>query len=148
MGVVDLTRAPSSGGDAPRQFELRGNLRQGSPGLLTKEGKKPSPFVGLGFKGERIPLKELISQANEAFKNYLRLQGEGHFAEAAKELTRLQEALQQLAKHLNKKARVLSFGSRKPLVSTSLVLVHPDSSLGRMGLFTSKAHFCSENEDQ
>jgi uncharacterized protein len=69
-------------------------------GLLTKEAKKPPPFVGLGFKGERIPLKELISQANEAFKNYLRLQGEGRFAEAAKELTRLQEALQQLAKQL------------------------------------------------
>ena len=69
-------------------------------GLLTKEPKKPPPFVALGFKGERIPLKELISQANDAFKNYLRLQGEGRFAEAAKELTRLQEALQQLAKQL------------------------------------------------
>lgn len=65
-----------------------------------KEEKKPPPFVALGLKGERIPLKELISQANEAFKNYLRLQGEGRFAEAAKELTRLQQALEQLAKQL------------------------------------------------
>ena len=69
-------------------------------GLLTREGKKPPPLAGLGFKGERIPLKELISQGNEAFKNYLRLQGEGRFAEAAKELTRLQETLLQLAKQL------------------------------------------------
>ena len=67
-------------------------------GLLTEAGKKPQPIVALGLKGEKILLKELISQANEAFKNYLRLQGEGRFDDAAKELTRLQEALQQLAK--------------------------------------------------
>ena len=69
-------------------------------GLLTEAGKKPPPALALGLKGEKIPLKELISQANEAFKNYLRLQGEGRFDDAAKELTRLQEALQQLAKQL------------------------------------------------
>lgn len=69
-------------------------------GLLTEAGKKPPPLVALGFKGEKLPLKELISQANETFKNYLRLQGEGRFVEAAKELTRLQETLQQLAKQL------------------------------------------------
>ena len=69
-------------------------------GLLTEGAQKPPPVMALGFKGERISLKELISQANEAFKNYLRLQGEGRFAEAAKELTRLQQALQQLAKQL------------------------------------------------
>ena len=69
-------------------------------GLLTEAGKKPPPALALGLKGEKIPLKELIFQANEAFKNYLRLQGEGRFDDAAKELTRLQEALQQLAKQL------------------------------------------------
>jgi hypothetical protein len=68
-------------------------------GLLAEAGRKPS-FAAPGLKGERIPLKELISRANEAFRNYLRLQGEGRFAEAANELTRLQEALQQLAKQL------------------------------------------------
>ena len=91
----------------------------------------------------------MIFQANEAFKNYLRLQGEGRFDEAAKELTQLQEALQQLASSPNKtRGGARSFGSRKPLVSTSLVSVHPDSSLAQMGLFISKAHFCPENEDQ
>jgi uncharacterized membrane protein (UPF0182 family) len=69
-------------------------------GLLAEAGRKPPSFAAPGLKGERIPLKELISGANEAFKNYLRLQGEGRFAEAAKELSRLQEALQQLAKQL------------------------------------------------
>jgi uncharacterized membrane protein (UPF0182 family) len=67
-------------------------------GLLTEAAKKLPPALALGFKGEKIPLKELISQANEAFKNYLRLQGEGRFVEAGKELSRLHEALQQLAK--------------------------------------------------
>jgi hypothetical protein len=52
----------------------------------------------LGLKGEKISFKELIARANEAFKNYLRLQGEGRFDDAAKELAKLQEALQQLAK--------------------------------------------------
>jgi uncharacterized membrane protein (UPF0182 family) len=67
-------------------------------GLLTEAGKKPPPALALGLKGEKISFKELISRANEAFKNYLRLQGERRFDDAAKELTRLQEALQQLAK--------------------------------------------------
>jgi uncharacterized membrane protein (UPF0182 family) len=67
-------------------------------GLLTEAGKKPPPALALGLKREKIPSKELVSQANGAFKNYLRLQGEGRFAEAAKELTQLQEALQQLSK--------------------------------------------------
>jgi hypothetical protein len=66
-------------------------------GLLTEGGKKPPPALALGLKGEKISIKELISRANEAFKNYLRLQGEGRFDDAAKELTRLREALQQLA---------------------------------------------------
>jgi uncharacterized protein len=69
-------------------------------GLLTEAGKKPAPALALGLKGEKIPSKELVSQANDAFKNYLRLQGEGRFVEAAKELTRLQEALQQLSNQL------------------------------------------------
>jgi hypothetical protein len=69
-------------------------------GLLAEAGRKPPSFAAPGLKGERIPPKELISRANEAFKNYLRLQGEGRFAEAANELSRLQEALQQLAKQL------------------------------------------------
>ena len=69
-------------------------------GLLTEAGKKPPPALALALKGAKVPVKELVSQANEAFKNYLRLQGEGRFAEAAKELSRLQDALQQLAKQL------------------------------------------------
>jgi uncharacterized membrane protein (UPF0182 family) len=67
-------------------------------GLFTDAAKKLPAALALRFRGEKISLKELISQANEAFKNYLRLQGEGRFPEAARELTRLQEALQQLAK--------------------------------------------------
>jgi uncharacterized membrane protein (UPF0182 family) len=70
-------------------------------GLLTEAGKKPPPALALGLKGEKISLKELIARANEAFKNYLRLQGEGRFDDAAKELARLRESLQQLAKQLD-----------------------------------------------
>ena len=44
--------------------------------------------------------RELILQANQAFDNYLRLQGQGRFVEAANELTRLREALQQLGKQI------------------------------------------------
>jgi hypothetical protein len=68
--------------------------------LLTEPGKKPPPALAPGLKGEKISFKELISRANEAFKNYLRLQGEGRFDDAAKELARLRESLQQLAKQL------------------------------------------------
>jgi uncharacterized membrane protein (UPF0182 family) len=67
-------------------------------GLLTKQGKKPSPMLTQRFEGGKILSSELIRQAKQAFENYLRLQGEGRFVDAAKELTRLQEALQQLAK--------------------------------------------------
>jgi uncharacterized membrane protein (UPF0182 family) len=36
-------------------------------------------------------------RANEAFESYLRLQGEGRFSEAGRELERLRELLQRLA---------------------------------------------------
>jgi hypothetical protein len=49
------------------------------------------------FRGEKVAVQELILQAKKAFDDYLRLQGEGRFVEAAKELTRLRQALQQLA---------------------------------------------------
>jgi uncharacterized protein len=67
-------------------------------GLLTREGKKPPALPPGLVSGEKIALKELILQAKQAFDDYLRLQGEGRFVEAAKELTRLRQALQQLAK--------------------------------------------------
>ncbi len=69
-------------------------------GLLTKDVKRPSPLPGQRFAGEKIISKEQIRQAKQAFENYLRLQGEGRFAEAAKELTQLREALQQLANQI------------------------------------------------
>jgi uncharacterized membrane protein (UPF0182 family) len=69
-------------------------------GLLTKEGKKPPLIPAQRVKGEKILPRELVLQAKQAFDNYLRLQGEGRFVDAAKELTRLQEALQQLSKQL------------------------------------------------
>ena len=47
-----------------------------------------------------IEARELILQAKQAFDNYLRLHGEGRFVESAKELTRLRDTLQQLAKQL------------------------------------------------
>jgi hypothetical protein len=67
---------------------------------LTKEGKRPAPVLAQKFKGEKILPGELILRAKQAFDNYLRLQGEGRFVEAAKELSQLRETLQQLAKQL------------------------------------------------
>jgi uncharacterized membrane protein (UPF0182 family) len=67
-------------------------------GLLTKGGKKPLPLSAQRPVGEKRLPREVILQAKEAFDNYLRLQGERRFGDAAKELTRLQEALQELAK--------------------------------------------------
>jgi hypothetical protein len=69
-------------------------------GLLTREGKKPPPMPAQKLKGEMILPRELILQAKQAFDNYLRLQGEGRFVEAAQELSQLRETLQQLAKQL------------------------------------------------
>jgi uncharacterized membrane protein (UPF0182 family) len=69
-------------------------------GLLSKAGKKPPSIVPGRFRGEKVAVQELILQAKKAFDDYLRLQGEGRFVEAAKELTRLRETLQQLAKQL------------------------------------------------
>jgi uncharacterized membrane protein (UPF0182 family) len=69
-------------------------------GLLTKEGKRPPPMAVQKLIGEKILPRELVTQANQAFDNYLRFQGEGRFVDAAKELARLQETLQQLAKQL------------------------------------------------
>jgi uncharacterized membrane protein (UPF0182 family) len=42
-------------------------------------------------------LQEQARRANEAFESYLRLQGEGQFSEAGRELERLRELLQHLA---------------------------------------------------
>jgi uncharacterized protein len=68
-------------------------------GLLTEPAEKMPRVPALGIKGEKSASKDLIARANAAFSNYLRLQGEGRFAEAANELTNLQKALQQLAQH-------------------------------------------------
>jgi hypothetical protein len=43
-------------------------------------------------------LRELVQRASEAFENYLRLQGEKRFTEAADELKRLENTLEQLRK--------------------------------------------------
>jgi len=40
---------------------------------------------------------ELASQANQAFEDYLRLQGEGRFQEAARQLQRLNELINRMA---------------------------------------------------
>lgn len=66
-------------------------------GLLTKEGKRPPVRPGK-ITGEKDASRELVRQANDAFRSYLRLQGEGRLVDAAKELARLQDVLQQLAK--------------------------------------------------
>jgi uncharacterized membrane protein (UPF0182 family) len=67
-------------------------------GLLTQEEKRPSPMPAQTLAGEKMISRELIRQAKQAFENYLRLQGEGRFPEAAKELIQLREALQRLAR--------------------------------------------------
>jgi hypothetical protein len=45
----------------------------------------------------RVTTAEQIKEANDAFENYLRLQGEKRFEEAAKELKRLQNILEELS---------------------------------------------------
>lgn len=65
-------------------------------GLLSDGAPRPSPALPQ-LAGKKAPVNELIPQANDAFENYARLQGEGRFVEAAEELTRLREALPQMA---------------------------------------------------
>ena len=48
-------------------------------------------------KQNNTPYKGLIRQANEAFNNYLKYSGQKKFPDAAKELEKLQEALNKLA---------------------------------------------------
>ena len=43
-------------------------------------------------------MNDMIKQANNAFENYLRLQGNKKFEEAAKELEKLQKLLEDLSK--------------------------------------------------
>jgi uncharacterized membrane protein (UPF0182 family) len=45
----------------------------------------------------QISVSEQIREANDAFENYLRLQGEKRFEEAARELQKLQKSLQELS---------------------------------------------------
>ena len=47
-------------------------------------------------------LSDKIKQANDAFENYLKLQGQKKFEEAAKELSRLQNLLEDLSKNSGK----------------------------------------------
>ncbi len=49
------------------------------------------------------PNNELIKQANDAFNNYLKYSGQKKFDEAAKELGKLQDALQKLSNNKSKK---------------------------------------------
>ncbi len=49
------------------------------------------------------PNSDLIQQANKAFNNYLKYSGQKKFNEAAKELEKLQEALQKLSSNSDKK---------------------------------------------
>lgn len=46
--------------------------------------------------------KTLVKQANDAFNNYLKLSGQKKFSEAAKELKKLQNVLEQLNRNLDK----------------------------------------------
>jgi uncharacterized protein len=48
-------------------------------------------------KTENLSLKQQINDANDAFNNYLKLSAQKHFSEAAKQLERLQNALQNLS---------------------------------------------------
>jgi hypothetical protein len=48
-------------------------------------------------------IENQIRTANEAFNNYLRLSGQKKFSEAARELERLQQSLQELSNQSNKK---------------------------------------------
>ena len=49
------------------------------------------------------PNSKLIQQANDAFNNYLNFSGQKKFNEAAKELEKLQDALQKLSSNAGKK---------------------------------------------
>jgi hypothetical protein len=66
---------------------------QALQGLL--EGQK-RPSEALPAVSAESTIQDLVNQANEAFRSYLRLQNELQFEDASKQLDRLHTALQQL----------------------------------------------------
>jgi len=67
-------------------------------GLFEEDAPAVAPIRDAGAPA---PVPELGRRANAAFESYLRLQGEGRFEEAGRELERLQALLQRLAEPAN-----------------------------------------------
>jgi hypothetical protein len=69
---------------------------QALDGLFSKDDKPAFEPEDSSLASD-TPIDALISQAQNAFDNYLRLQSEKKFDAAAKELQRLQDALERLS---------------------------------------------------
>ncbi len=72
-------------------------------GLFAEETGKPVSVNSLpmkaGVENEVSTIKQQIQQANEAFNEYLKLSGQKKFTEAAQQLEKLQQILENLSKH-------------------------------------------------
>jgi hypothetical protein len=64
-------------------------------GLLEISKKKPMTLTEI--KEKEVSLKSLINQAQQAFENYLKYQGEKKFGRAADSLEDLQKKLEDLS---------------------------------------------------
>jgi hypothetical protein len=68
---------------------LRGLFKDGKPEIKEKAEKRKAP--------EGVSLESLITEANEAFENYLRYLGDKQFTRASQALDSLQKTLEQLS---------------------------------------------------
>lgn len=72
-------------------FSQQSNQKVQQPGTISNAGQENTPST------ENFSTNQQIQEANNAFNNYLKLSGQKHFSEAAKELEKLQNALQKLS---------------------------------------------------
>lgn len=84
---------------------LFGKLPEVQKVALQQQPQSPGPVAQTAaVKNKDISsIENQIRTANDAFNNYLRLSGQKKFSEAAKELERLQQSLQELSNQSNKK---------------------------------------------
>ena len=86
----NLSYAPTFEEALQKLFSETGQSAVTSTTVTSGETKQPEVKKGLGN------LSDQIKAANDAFENYLKLQGQKKFEEAGKQLEILQQTLQQL----------------------------------------------------
>ena len=73
------------------------NFKDALQGLYGEAPVKKEVTEKENVPQQEISIDDLIRQANDAFENYLKFQGEKKFTQAAKEFEKLQKSLNELS---------------------------------------------------